>query len=352
MLLAAGEILQHCAHGVRLADAQVDLDARIDNHGGLGVALYQDLTNGGQGGQGRSGFGRVLRHCDEVQITDGFLPAAQRTGRGDAHQPSASVEQLGGHRGAGLGGDAQGRAVGPHPLGLDVAQDVCHGALAHARQLFEPSVGRGLLQFGDGADAQLVHGGFHGLGPHAGDFQHLQDVGRQLLSQAVIGGHVARRHVLLDLFTNGLADARDFLQVITGGSRGGQRPAELFDGVGGALVGANLEDGVALDLQHGGHVVEQLDDVFVGDLRRHGQYLTTGQQGRARRGSVAQSPGKRRGACFRGRPGVVPNVNSASCWRPPGSSCGSWRSRPGTTRSGCRSACDAGSAFPHCRRHA
>ena len=119
--------------------------------------------------------------------------------------------------------------------------------------------------------------GFHGLGSHARDFEHLQHIGRKLFGQAVVGGHAACLYVLLDLLADGLADAGDFLQVVAVGGRRGQRPAELIDGIGGALVGANLEDGIALDLQHGGHVVEQLDDVFVGDLSDHGEYLTTGQ---------------------------------------------------------------------------
>ena len=106
VLLAAGEVLKHRAHGVGLADAQVDLDARVHYHGGLGVALDQYLADGGQGGQGWAGFGRIFRHGDEVEVADGLLPAAQRTGRGDAHQPGAGVKQLGGHCGARLGGDA------------------------------------------------------------------------------------------------------------------------------------------------------------------------------------------------------------------------------------------------------
>ena len=202
---------------------------------------------------------------------------------------------MGGHGGAHLGRDAQGCAVGAGPLGLDVTQDVGHGTFAHPGQLFEPAVQSGLLQFGDGPDGQLVDGGFHRFGSHAGDFKHLQDVGRELFGQAVVGDHAARRHVLLDLLADGLADAGDFLQVVAGGSRRGQRPTELFDGVGGALVGANLEDGVALDLQHGGHVVEQLDDVFVGDLRGHVDTLppaNEGGQGWFRSGNGEQRSGR------------------------------------------------------------
>ena len=267
VLLAAGEVLEHCAHPVGLAEAQVNLDAGRYYHRGFGVALRQSFADGGQGGQGRPGFGGIVGDGDEVNVADSFLPPAQGTGRRQADQAGAGGKELLHYGGAGGVGNAQGRAVGTHPPGADMLEDAGGGFCPHAGQPGKAAINSGGFQIGYRCDAQFRDGGLDGFRPHPRNFQQLQRAGRDFLRQTVVGGNAPGGDIFLHLVADGLAHAGYFAQVGAVGGRGGQRPAQLVNGAGGPLVGADFEHRIALDFQHRRHSGEQADEFVVGDGR-------------------------------------------------------------------------------------
>ena len=144
-----------------------------------------------------------------------------------------------------------------------MAEDIVGGALSHAGQGGQGAIVDGLFDALDGADAQFL-GDQHGrLGADTGDGHEGQDAVGQLPYQLVVGPDPAGVQVFLGFFADGLADARNFLQVHLIPHRLFQGEGEVVDGAGGALVSPDFEDSVALHFQEGGHVLKEFRYFFV-----------------------------------------------------------------------------------------
>ena len=92
VLLAAGEI--HQRRGIlRVADhPQVGLDAALQQHAGLGLALGQDLHNAGLAGEELDDLRRLLRRGEQVNVPNHLAmpPQAARRAAAD-RRPDASA---------------------------------------------------------------------------------------------------------------------------------------------------------------------------------------------------------------------------------------------------------------------
>ena len=138
--------------------------------------------------------------------------------------------------------------------------------LAHAGQRSKASVGSSLFYALDGADAQSSADEHGGLGADAGDCQQGQRALGYFGLGPLVGLHLAGGHQLVNLVADGLADAGYAGELLPVLDRLGQREGELVDGLRSPPVGANLERRVALHLQQGAQVMEQLGDFVVGGL--------------------------------------------------------------------------------------
>ena len=164
VLLAAGEVLQHGADGGGFASAEVDLDPGAGVGGGVGK-LNDDAGFAGAAGEGFAGFGEGNQGAgqflglggdgDQIDVADGFLPAAQTAGGDEQRGVGATVAQGGDDRFGGGQGVADGGASGHRAGGAEVAQDTVGGPLAHTGEGGQASIGGGLLYALDGGDAQI-----------------------------------------------------------------------------------------------------------------------------------------------------------------------------------------------------
>ena len=169
VLLAACKVIQHGAEAGGFDHSQVNLDAVPEDDRRLCLAVTQDLQHVGQANQRVQSLLRLLRDTDQVNVSYGFLEAAQ----------AASYHQSG-HVGTTL---TQSR---DHALGyrhglrdrhslvfvsgeLDFPQYVVCRFLAHAGHVGQLAVCDGLLKLGYLGNANLFPQSYGGLGAKAGD---------------------------------------------------------------------------------------------------------------------------------------------------------------------------------------
>jgi len=78
--LAAGEVLEPRAEGLRGHDLQVHLDARADVDRGLSRPQGVDRLDRGEPGEGLGDLGALAGRGEEVEVADGLLVAAGAPG--------------------------------------------------------------------------------------------------------------------------------------------------------------------------------------------------------------------------------------------------------------------------------
>ena len=202
---------------------------------------------------------------EEIEIADGLAPAAIRAGRRDpAH--AEDVQELPREL-----VDDDLRVMQQHPpVAVLQARDALEDQLL--RPFGEPSQGAdpmglgGRLEIVDGLDAELLVDQPDGLGPEAGQPQHLQQARRELREQLVAVLRAPGRRELGDLVGDRLPHARDLRRMPLPES-----PRHLHrrppDRVRGAVVRDGLEHELALDLEQVPDVVEYLRELSVREQR-------------------------------------------------------------------------------------
>ncbi len=205
---------------------------------------------------------RVVGLDEQVEVADGLLAPAKRPRLHDPPDAGRALEQPHEVVGDRLGPVEQ-EALGARLELLDALEDPLLGAGRDALQPAERAGLGGLAQVLERLHAEALVDDAHGLRPDARDPQQVDEAGRDLRAEALVGRHVAGRRELDDLVPDRLAHAGDRTPVARGvGGRDVERRPR--DGVGGAMVGDGLELDLALDLEDVAHLVEDPGEVPVG----------------------------------------------------------------------------------------
>ena len=243
-------------------DHQVHLRAAQQLDRGLRVPGAQHPLDDAEPGEPRDDGVGVVGLDEQVEVADRLAPPAQRARLDDPPNPGRALE---------LRDEVVGdrlRAIEQQPLRprlelLDALEDPLLGARGDALEAAQaPRLG-GLPQVLERLDPEALVDDPHRLRPDARDPQQVDEAGRDLGAQTLVGRHVAGRGELDDLVADGLADARDRPPLPRRVRRRDveRRPG---DGVGGAVVGDRLELDLALDLEDVAHLVEDPGEVAVG----------------------------------------------------------------------------------------
>ena len=134
---------------------------------------------------------RVVGRRQQVQVADGRLPAAQRSGRLDAHHArdvAQASDQPADHLVRLVQQDAGDLLLQPR----DAGQDVLLGPLGEALDAAQLPVSRRGPQRVHGVDAALLVQQLDRARPDAGNLQDLQQAVRHLRAQLVVVGQAAR----------------------------------------------------------------------------------------------------------------------------------------------------------------
>jgi hypothetical protein len=132
---------------------------------------------------------------------------------------------------------------------------------AHRRKTPVP---RGLLELGEGLQAQLLVEQPRPLRPHALDPHHLDESLRDLPRELVEQRKTAGPNDLGDLAGEVLADARQLRETVAvPADELGDRLAQRLDRAGGRPVGADPEGILVLNFEQVGDLLETLRDVDV-----------------------------------------------------------------------------------------
>ena len=260
VLLAAGEVGER--EGIlRVAHhAQVGLDAALDNHAGLGVALRADAEHAGLRDEELDDLGGLARGDEEINVANGFLPAAQTAGGAAPRDIGMLAEAFQNGRRDGerlvqmvLAGELalEGDAFENLRLRL-LAEAIEHSDLARLARGFERL---------DGVHAQLVVELLDLLRPEAGDAEHLDEAGRDGGFQLVVVGEVPGGDELGDLVHEGIAEALEFAEALLG-DEFLQRLGQALQRACGVLVGAGLEGVLALEFEEGANLGEHGGDLL------------------------------------------------------------------------------------------
>src|SRR3990170_435091 len=243
-------------------DPNLDPQSTDDLDAGLGVPLPQDAFDLVEGDEGLQDLGRFLCRDQQVQIADGFLPAADapcRLDGDDSRQRPHSLRQLLGHRPGDPDADAAGLPLGQT---FDAGQDGGLRFGAHSRQLAQTALACGGLQLGDGRDAQLMPEAGGLLRPDPADLQNVDQARGHVVDQLFVEPEPAGRQQLLDLGCDRFADAGDLLQppfllkIL-------QAPSLGTDALRRSPVGDDAVDRLALDLEQIADTLEDGSDLVV-----------------------------------------------------------------------------------------
>ena len=180
---AAGGVREQRAEAGRLDDAQVDLHALAQHDGGLRVAVRQHRGDVGLLDQRVEHLPRVAGRAHEVDVADRLLEAAQAA-RGPQRRDARAAFPERRHQPLGRRhrpGDRD--AVVLRARRAYLTEDVVGLLPAHPGKLGELSRLDGLLQVGDGRDAELVADQLRRLRPYAGHPHDVEDAVRELGSQ-------------------------------------------------------------------------------------------------------------------------------------------------------------------------
>ena len=261
MLLAAGEVgLRERVLGVA-HNAQIALNAALENDAGLGVALDRYGEDACLAGEKIDDRLRIFRRNEEVDVADDFLVAAQAAGGAAADDVGMGAELLKDGFGKVEGG-ANVVVRGVVAAELNTLEDFRLGLFAEAGQLGELAVFACLLECLDGLDAKFAVNGLDLFRPQAGDVEHGDEaVGDRGLELVVIG-EAAGGGQLGDLLSQRLADALDVAQAFLLDELG-QRLGEALESARAVLVGARLERVLTLQLEEHPDLLEDVRNLIL-----------------------------------------------------------------------------------------
>ena len=171
VFLAPGEVEQCGAEGVLVDDPQVDLDAGIESHAGLGVPGEEHLLDARRLLEDRGRSRRVLGGGEDVDVTDRLPAPAQAACVGDAGHAGRARDpfhQGFGERQRGSEPDAAGASFAE----LDRIADVREGLRAHPRDVGERPASIFDLSVSTSVTRPSPRG-LDRLGPEAGNIEHV-----------------------------------------------------------------------------------------------------------------------------------------------------------------------------------
>lgn len=94
VFFAAGEVGEGVGELEVGDDAEVALDAVLEEHGGFGLAMVEDAADLGEGDEGLHEALGGGGGGDDVDIFDGFFPSAKAAGEGDARGGRMDAEAI------------------------------------------------------------------------------------------------------------------------------------------------------------------------------------------------------------------------------------------------------------------
>ena len=155
MLQIAGEVLQQRAEMPFMHHAQVNLNAVVQIHGCLRIAVSQHIRDIRQGHQRVQHLRRVVRRANEIDVADGLFVAAQAAARHNPPDFRALLSQRGDESVAYRLRARDWHSLVLAALELQLSRDVGGGLLAQTRQRFQPAVVYRRLQAGNIRNAQF-----------------------------------------------------------------------------------------------------------------------------------------------------------------------------------------------------
>ncbi len=168
-------------------------------------------------------------------------------------------------------GDRDGKAGNGGHLGLEGFKDARFGLLAKAGNATDAPLARGTGEVFHRFHVQFVPKGFDPLGAEARHFEQFGQGRRGLLFQFLQKGAMARGDHLNDLPGQILADARQFLEVVTRLHHGMEIGTHALYEAGGVAVGPDPERVGIVDFQKIGDFIEGARDIRIED--RHGLWV-------------------------------------------------------------------------------
>ena len=255
VLLRAGEVLQRCAEGVRLHDAQIDAQPRVVKDRRARRPMAEHLDGGGQRRERpHHARGRVRGH-EDVDVLHRFPAPADGSRDLDAVDAAVRPQDVHDLRGDGAGDVERCARAAPSPRG-DALEDVVARLLSHAADAEDDPGAARLLEALDGIDAEALVERARGLGTEAADFEQGGEGRRQLAAQRFEIGHAPGREVFRDSGRELASDARQRLQAAACGDDGHVLP-ERLQRLRGALVGADAEPALLTRVEQRGDLVEK-----------------------------------------------------------------------------------------------
>ena len=260
VLLAAGEVGEREGILGVAHHAQVGLNAALDYHAGLGVALRADAEDAGLRDEELDDLGGLARGDEEINIADGFLPATQTAG-------GAAPRDIGMLAEAFENGLCDGEGFVEVVLAGELALE--GDAFENLRlRLFTEAVehsdlagfARGFEGF-DGVHAEFVVELLHLLWTERGDAEHLDEAGRDGGFQLVVVGELAGGDELGDLVHERVAEALEFAEALLG-DEFLQWLGQALQRACGVVVGAGLEGVLALEFQQRANLGEHGGDLL------------------------------------------------------------------------------------------
>ena len=184
---------------------------------------------------------------EEIKIVQGFFRATIGTGDGGAGNLGVILEAF--EESFGDGGDvAQAETVREFLAVLDGGEDFFDRFGAEARELGDFRTTAGILEGGDGIDAELVVESFDFFGAEALDLKKFEEGGRKLGAKVFEIFQSAGGGEFVEFLLKRVANPFDALEVI-GGGEGHNVPIEVLNDLGTVAVGAGLEGILALEFE-------------------------------------------------------------------------------------------------------
>ena len=174
----------------------------------LGLACGEDLPDPRHRRERLRDRPRVLRRREDVDVVDGLLHPSQAPGRHELFD-RRSLPQMVGHHGRDRVRVREEEHALPFLEQLDAAKDFFFRLLAEPLDAAEPVRLRGLAQRLDVRDAEFLPQELHLFRPDPAHPQHVKHSGREPRAELLVVSDLARRHVLLDLLSEGRTDPRD-----------------------------------------------------------------------------------------------------------------------------------------------
>ena len=289
--LRAGEVSERGAEAFRLDDAQVDLQAAVEDDAGTRRPRGEHLSDVLAVREALDHRAFALRRREQVEIADRLAPTAQAAGRDGLLDPR-HLAQRGQQRHRRLRGLANRHAARLLGVRQRRLEDRLLGLRPEAGDRLHPPLRRGLMQFFDRVDTELMVQRPHALGTEARHLQQLGDRRRQLLAQPLEQPAAAGVDDLGDARGEVGADAGQPVEIGALGDHRLHAAPHVADRARRVAIGADAKRIGAFDLEQVGDFAEDRGDFGV----LHGHWPLLTRAGRTSRTARAGDGRGRTGA--------------------------------------------------------